>query len=55
MVEMYRLMGTAEQQIRQIQQYGFLQARNMLLLMALSALPLFGYLLYVKKYFRPRT
>lgn len=54
-VEMYRLMGTPEQQIQQIQQYGFLQGRNMLLLIALCALPLFGYLLYVKKYFRPQT
>jgi len=53
-IEMYRLMEVSEEQIQQFEQYGFFQGRSMLLVVALSALPVFGYLLYVKKFFRRR-
>ena len=52
LVEMYRLMDYPEQQIAQIQQFSFLTSRDMLLWMAFGSLLMFGYLLYVKKYFR---
>jgi hypothetical protein len=52
-IEMYRLMGYPEQQIAQIQQYSFLKGSNFFLLMLICPLPLFGYLVWVKKYFCP--
>ncbi|MGD0015914.1 MAG: hypothetical protein ABSC38_00095 [Verrucomicrobiia bacterium] len=52
-IEMYRLMGYPEQQIAQIEQYSFFKGGNLFLLMLICPLPLFGYLLWVKKYFRP--
>jgi len=55
MVEMYRQMGTSEQQIQQLQQYNFFQGHNMLLFIALYMLPVLGYVLCVKRYFRSRS
>jgi hypothetical protein len=56
LLEMYRLMGYPEEQIKQIEQYNFLfKGGNMLWLMSASVLPVFGYLLYVKKFFRQST
>ena len=52
LIEMYRLMDYPEEQIAQIQQFSFLTSRDMLLWMAVGSLLMFGYLLYVKKYFR---
>ena len=52
LMEMYRLAGYPEQQIKQIQQLNFFTGRNMALCMAFGALPCFGYLVWVKKYFR---
>lgn len=54
LIEMYRLMGYPEQQIQQIQQYNFFTGPTMTVFMTLGALPCFGYLVYVKKYF-PKT
>ena len=53
LIEMYRLMGYPEQQIVQIQQCSFVKGGNLFLLMLICPLPLFGYLLWVKKYFCP--
>ncbi len=55
MIEMYRQMGKSEQQIRQLQQFSFFQGHSMMLFIVLCMLPVLGYLLYVKKYFRPQA
>ena len=51
--EMYRLMGYPEAQIRQMQQLNLLGNNFMLLSSALGCLPLIGYLIYIRRYFRP--
>jgi hypothetical protein len=51
LMEMYRLMGYPEAQIAQLQQFSFLQGA-MVWATALCFLPLFGYLFYVRKFFR---
>ena len=53
LMDLYRLMGYPEQQIEQMQQYSFLTSRSMLFFVSISALPFLGFLLYVKRYFRP--
>ena len=55
LMDMYRQMGYPEEQIAQIQQYSFVTGRNLMWLMLFGAVPLVGYLLYVKKYFRLPT
>jgi hypothetical protein len=52
LMEMYRLMGYPEQQIEQFQQYSFFKGNNLFWMTAISTVPFFGYLLYVKRYFR---
>jgi hypothetical protein len=52
LIEMYRLMGYPEKQIEQMRQFSFLNGPKMLLFMAVSSLPFFGYLIWIKKYFR---
>lgn len=54
MMEMYRLMGYPEAQIQQIQQTGLLVGNRMSWLTSLSVLPFLGYLIFIKKYLRPR-
>jgi MFS family permease len=51
-MDMYRLMGYPQQQIEQIQQYNFFKGHNLVWVTVLSMVPFFGYLLYVKRYFR---
>jgi len=52
LIEMYRLMGYPEEQIKLIQQSGMLGTPLMRLLMTVAWLPMLGFLLYVKKFFR---
>ncbi len=51
-LEMYRMMGYSAQELAQLDQFGGVFGRGMLLLMTASAVPWFGYLLFVKRYFR---
>jgi hypothetical protein len=51
-MEMYRLMGYPEAQIEQIQKSGLLVGNRMMWLMAFSALPFLGYLLFIRKFLR---
>jgi hypothetical protein len=53
-IELYRLMGYPEAQIEQIQKTGLLTGNHMNWLMGLSMLPFVGYLLFVKRYLRPK-
>lgn len=54
LMEMYRLMGYPEGQIRQMQQFNVFQNNNfMLFCSGLGFVPLFGYLIYVRRFFRP--
>ena len=55
LMDMYRLMGYPEQQIEQMQKYNFLTGHNLMWLVPLWSLPFFGYLFFVKKYFRQPT
>ena len=55
MIEMYHLMGYPEAQIEQIQKTGLLTGNRMNWLMTFSMLPFLGYILFIKKYFRPET
>ena len=52
LVEMYRLMGYPEEQIQQMQRYNLFKGRNMLLFITSGSLVWFGYLAWVRKYFR---
>jgi hypothetical protein len=54
-VEMYRQMGYPEQQLAQMQQFSFVRGRNMVTLGLVFAVPFFGYLAYLKRFFRPRN
>lgn len=51
--EMYHLMGYPEAQIDQLRQMGFLTGHRVSWITVLCVLPFFGYLLFIKKYFRP--
>jgi hypothetical protein len=53
--EMYRLMGYPEAQIAQIQATGLTAGNRMAWLTGCSMLPFLGYLLFVKKFLRPKT
>lgn len=55
MTEMYRLMGYPETQIEQIQKSGLLIGNHMMWLMAFSALPFLGYLLFIRKFLRRKS
>ena len=52
LMEMYRLMDYPEAQIEQMQKTGLLMGNRMSWLMAGSALPFLGYLLFIKKFLR---
>jgi hypothetical protein len=54
MLEMYQLMNYPKAQLDQIQQSGLLEGNRMIWLMSLSMLPFLGYLLFLKKFFRPK-
>jgi hypothetical protein len=51
LAELYQLMGYTEQQIDQIASLSFFSSKTMVWWSALFCLPLFGYLLGVKRYF----
>jgi energy-converting hydrogenase Eha subunit E len=48
--EMYRLMGYPEAQIAHLQQYSFLKGKGMIYLSVACVLPMFGYLIYVRRF-----
>ncbi len=52
LIEMYRLMGYPEQQIEQIKAFNFFTGKTALWWMAPFFVPLLGYLVWVKKFFR---
>ena len=47
-------MNYPKAQLDQIQQSGLLEGSRMSWLMSLSAVPLLGYLLFIKKFLRPK-
>ena len=53
--EMYHLMGYPQAQIDQLRQTGLLTGNLMAWLMPISLLPIIGYLIFVKKYFRAKS
>jgi hypothetical protein len=53
-LEMYRLMGFPEAQIAEIQKTGIFAGNRLLWSSFLFAVPFFGYLFFVKRYFRKR-
>lgn len=53
LMEMYRAMGYPEKQIEMMKQYSFIQGHNMAYFSVAGAIPMLGFLLYVKRYFRP--
>jgi hypothetical protein len=55
LMEMYRLMDYPEAQIEQMQKTGLLVGNRMTWLMAFSALPFLGYLLFIKKFLRTKS
>jgi len=55
MLEMYQLMNYPKAQLDQIQQSGLLEGNRMSWLMSLSAVPLLGYLLFIRKFLRPKA
>ncbi len=54
-LEMYRLMGYPEAQIEQIRKTGLLEGNLMVWMMSFFMAPVLGYLLFIKKYFRPKS
>jgi MFS family permease len=50
--ELYRLMGTPEKQIAEIQKFNFLTGKAMPWMTLICTLPLLGYLVYVRKFLR---
>lgn len=52
LIEMYRQMGVPPDQMAQIEKFSFLRDRSAAWWMLLFAVPFFGYLLWVKRYFR---
>lgn len=52
LMDMYRLMGYPPEQIAMIQQYNFVTARTMVWWSAAFMLPMIGYLIWVKRFFR---
>ena len=51
-MELYALMGYPEQQMEQIKKFNFITSGWMVWGSLLTMLPIFGYLIYVKKFFR---
>ena len=52
LVQMYELMNFPKAQLEVLRQIGFLQGHGMLVFMFISWLPFFGFLFYIKKYFK---
>ncbi len=52
LLEMYRVMGYADRQIEMMKQFSFFQGRSMVYLSVAGVLPMIGFLLFVKRYFR---
>ena len=52
LMELYRLMGYSERQIDNIKQFSFLQGNRMAYLSMAGVIPMLGFLLLVKRYFR---
>jgi MFS family permease len=50
--ELYRLMGTPEQQIAEIQKFNFLKGKAMPWMTLICTLPFLGYLVYLRKFLR---
>jgi hypothetical protein len=55
LLEMYQLMGYPQAQIDQIQRTGLLEGNYLTWLTALFALPMFAYLLFIKRYFPAKS
>jgi len=55
LLEMYQLMGYPQAQIDQMRQTGLLTGNLMAWLMPVSLLPIIGYLIFVKQYFRAKS
>jgi hypothetical protein len=53
LLEMYRVMGYPERQIEMMKQFSFIQGRGMAYFSVAGAIPMLGFLLFVKRYFRP--
>lgn len=52
LIEMYRQMGFPPDQMAQIEKFSFVRDRSAMWWMSLSGVPFFGYLIWVKRYFR---
>ena len=50
--EMYRQMGLPPDQMAQMEKFSFVRDRSAMCWMSLSGVPFFGYLIWVKRYFR---
>jgi hypothetical protein len=55
MIEVYRLMGYPEAQIEQIQKTGLFTGQHMTWLMLFCMAPFLVYILFIKKFFQPKT
>ena len=53
LLEMYRVMGYPERQIEAMKQFSFLRSHGMAYFSLVGAIPMLGFLLFVKRYFRP--
>jgi hypothetical protein len=53
-LEMYQLMGYPDSQIQQMKKTGFLTSNNMMWFTGCSIAPFLGFLVFVKKYLRPK-
>jgi len=53
-IEMYRLMGYPEAQIEQIKKTGLLAGNAMPVFTICCWFPILGYILFVKKYMKPK-
>jgi hypothetical protein len=54
-LEMYRLMNYPQAQIDQIQKTGLLAGNSMIWMSVFCMVPFLGYLLFIKRYFRPKS
>jgi len=54
-IEMYQLMGYPQAQIDQIQKTGVFTGNRMAWMMAFFMVPFLGYIVFIKKYFRPKS
>jgi hypothetical protein len=52
LAELYRIMGYSERQMDTVKQFGFLQGNRLAYFSMAGVVPMLGYLLFVKRYFR---